>query len=621
MPPLVTGIVELVLLTLAAHAIGHRLLKLLRISRRDDAFRDLSSVAIGLGALQFLPFTLFALRIGTPIAFRISVACLLLMLFKEMLKSARRILIYSRTLGALDPPCKLLAAALALLAGGILCRAVCPAVDGDPLSYHLTAALRLLYLHHFAYLPTLTYTNWPIGEQMLFALLLGISRSSPPAIVQFLYGVLVFASGGLLAFRIGGQRATVIAVSLFLLYGLVQKEFLGEMTAAYIDTGLMLYAVLTISSLYLATTAAESASDTVLSENKEAKSLLTLCALFAGLAITIKLTGVWLCFAVVATWVRYSGRDLRKDIAWICRFVGIAAAVALPYVIKSWILTGNPVYPFLYKVFGGIEWTSEGMARFSHGNLIWNTPPGMQPTETVLKLSHLFNAAVGTAIAAASLLLMRRNARSIPARPAAVFIACICITTFFHTRFIMPVVPVLLVMLAVRISGSRSTTPVAAVCLSAVLAAVQLITLNPRLSTALPVSLGIISEDGYRKQAMPDYEITEAANRLLSPESRVLVGTYENNLAYYHAEALWPEWWLQDSVHYDSQARLLADFKRLHIQYLVLKPEFPDWCHRSHSCRERMEREPVALAELAREHGVPLYSANGHTLYKIDLGL
>src|ERR1700722_15923778 len=99
---------------------------------------------------------------------------------------------------------------------------------------------------------------------------------------------------------------------------------------------------------------------------------------------------------------------------------------------------------------------------------------------------------------------------------------------------------------------------------------------------------------------MPYYAVTVYANQHIPAGERVLIGTYANNLAYYDAEALWPEWWEQDSIHYDSQPRLEADLRRLNVNYLGLDPDFPDWCDKSHSCRMRKEREPVALSELAR---------------------
>jgi hypothetical protein len=42
-----------------------------------------------------------------------------------------------------------------------------------------------------------------------------------------------------------------------------------------------------------------------------------------------------------------------------------AGLLLVPWAAKSWILTGNPVYPFLYRWFGGGEWSPELGSRVS----------------------------------------------------------------------------------------------------------------------------------------------------------------------------------------------------------------------------------------------------------------
>ncbi len=49
-------------------------------------------------------------------------------------------------------------------------------------------------------------------------------------------------------------------------------------------------------------------------------------------------------------------------LAW---FGGPALVLALPWGIRCWAETGNPVYPFLYGVFGGPHWSPELGQRFA----------------------------------------------------------------------------------------------------------------------------------------------------------------------------------------------------------------------------------------------------------------
>jgi hypothetical protein len=453
---------------------------------------------------------------------------------------------------------------------------------------------------------------------MLFALLLGLHRDSPVAIVQFLFGLLCFAVVFLFGRRLGGAFTGAIAIVLLMAFGLVQNEFFSEMCMAYIDIGLTAFTLLATFTFYLGYRESNATEAVVLEENVAVRQWLLLAALFAGLATTVKLTGVWVIVSLLFLMLLLLWRKRgMKCLPFLLRFGGIASLVAAPWFVKTWLLTGNPFYPMLFRIFGGIEWTSEGLSKFTHGNMIWNTPPGMQPTPQVLLYSHLFNAVMGSLICLLTIWRTRRSPVAIPARMAATFTACICITTFFHTRFIMPIAPLALLGIAFMLRDRERSLALPAGILALFFAFPLSTRYAPPIPTAFRVATGITSRTEYMRAEMPDYAVTEAANRLVPREARILIGTYANNLAYYDAEALWPEWWLQDSIHYETRDRLETDLRRLGVNYLVLDPEFPDWCERSHSCRERKEREPVALTELAKQRGEKLFEANGHTLYRL----
>ena len=85
-------------------------------------------------------------------------------------------------------------------------------------------------------------------------------------------------------------------------------------------------------------------------------------ALLAGVVAGIKLTGIFavLCLAIllVLEWPRG-----RKGESGLVRALAVlllpSGVVLLAWFAKSWIFTGNPVYPFLYGVFGGPSWSPE----------------------------------------------------------------------------------------------------------------------------------------------------------------------------------------------------------------------------------------------------------------------
>src|SRR5205085_1191514 len=132
---------------------------------------------------------------------------------------------------------------LALFLLALLVRAVCPPFTGDATGYHLSAAQHYLQAGRFHYLPTLVYTNWPLGVQMHFAFVLGLDRSAPPAIVEFLFGALLIALLYVTVQRLIGRAAGVGAISLLLIVdSLSRNGICYQMTTAMVDLGLTLYA-------------------------------------------------------------------------------------------------------------------------------------------------------------------------------------------------------------------------------------------------------------------------------------------------------------------------------------------------------------------------------------------
>src|SRR5262249_51481288 len=150
-----------------------------------------------------------------------------------------------------------------------------------------------------------------------------------------------------------------------------------------------------------------------------------LSALFAGLAATTKLTGLWVVVTLTVVygltcWRAGRPHPVRRAVG----YGALAAGVVLPWYLKTWAVTGNPFYPMLFSVFGGREWTAEGWPRYERAHMILNTPPGMPPTPGVLLLTHLVIAALGLLICLLTLRATWRSRFAIPAGVAAVFLVC-----------------------------------------------------------------------------------------------------------------------------------------------------------------------------------------------------
>jgi hypothetical protein len=110
----------------------------------------------------------------------------------------------------------------------------------------------------------------------------------------------------------------------------------------------------------------------------EARWLL-LSGISAGLLAGTKITGGVGAAIIGALYVPRliaavrSGGTMRALRALLARFVLHTVALAAPWLVKSATYTGNPVYPLLYRQFGGPDWSPALSEQF----LAWHRSIGM----------------------------------------------------------------------------------------------------------------------------------------------------------------------------------------------------------------------------------------------------
>ncbi|MEP6757384.1 MAG: glycosyltransferase family 39 protein [Chthonomonadales bacterium] len=605
MPPIISGLLYIIGYMLVGLTIGRFGLRNRKLSPETPLY-NLYAVTLGIGIFQFVPFVLFAGGFGTHTVFVVIAVIAAVLSIPSLRFVCCRIPVLLQKFKGLALWEKASAFALLILLALTLLRAVCPITDDDGLSYHLAAAVRMVDAHQFTYLPTLTYTNWPMGVESQFAFMLGLSGDAPVGIIQFLFATLTLLLVMLIARRIAGPTAGWAAGMLMLTY----KVFWEEAVAAHVDLGTALFA-----------TAASFAAREFLI--KRDRPMLILTALFAGLAATSKLNGIWVIFSVAAViWfgLRESAEPppFREKARVTLQFLVVAGLVVTPWFIKTWVITGNPFYPMFYNIFHGLEWTSTGWARIQYYFLLMNTPPGVAPTVNNLRLARLALAGAMALIAYGVYRISRKSEGSAPGRMAVGFATLVFAGSGYNLRFLLASYPAAMFCGALNFkNGGRFAKVFVLVLLVALTYRVGGKGLDPKLPTALRVAFGQMSTDDYLHEMLPDYGTVRYANSVLKPTDCVLVGTWEESTAHYRPLAIRANYWLQDSVHYETDARLDADLARLHVTHLALKPMEEEWCRKSSVCNGRMETETAALIRLAARRGKKLYSENNVTLYEL----
>jgi hypothetical protein len=394
-----------------------------------------------------------------------------------------------------------------------------------------------------------------------------------------------------------------VAVALPLVYPLPWRL----MTYAHVDLGTMLFATAGVLCL-------------VRAEDERSARWLYVAAIFAGLAATTKLTGVWVVFAMAGVLLLSSRESWIVGLKRATLFVAVGLLPVLPWLAKTWILTGNPIYPIFHSALGGIEYSSEGWARFQRCHLLFNTLPGMTPTQSNITLAHALIAGMGLLLALVTFRFTRNSPLSTPLRFGALFTAAVCFGSYFSVRFIMAALPPLAAYLGFQLRQWEGRLAPTLCVISLLLATkIGITTVEPDFSTAWGVATGRLTADQYLSAKVPDYEIAQFANLSLQPNDRVLVSTWEKDTTHYRNMAMWSDYWLQDSIHYDSKERLDDDLRRLGITHLVFSPIDDDWCRKSYVCQGRRDAESPALTQLAKSRGRLLQQTGKVSLYALDM--
>lgn len=226
-------------------------------------------------------------------------------------------------------------------------------LEWDSLSYHL--ADPRIYVRHgkIVPLPWESHSNFAFTMEMLYSI--GLMLHSTALAKLFHFSMAFIAALGI--WQIGRRhldaRTGAVAALIFASMPLV----FWEAGTAYVDLAATAFGVLAFLALLNAMK---------LNEDR----WLWVMTLMLGGMISIKATSAitTLLYATVAAswlWRQAQAGGVAKRHATVKAVKGmaiigvVAALIGSPWYIKSWAMTGNPVYPFAYSVFGGRHWSAD----------------------------------------------------------------------------------------------------------------------------------------------------------------------------------------------------------------------------------------------------------------------
>ncbi len=221
-----------------------------------------------------------------------------------------------------------------------LLRALAPATGWDSLAYHLVGPELYLANGRITHPIDLPYLGFPQFGEMLF-LYLSMLGSQVPAVVHWIFAVMTALLVAGEARRLWNNDVAWLAAAIFL----SAETVVLEAGWPYIDLMLAFNALAAWTCLQ------------VWQIDRARRSLL-LAAACTGFMLATKYSAAPLLIGLglIVLW--------RAGVARVRSFLLFAvsaAVVALPWYLKSWLLLGNPVYPF---VFGGKYWDEVRSAIF-----------------------------------------------------------------------------------------------------------------------------------------------------------------------------------------------------------------------------------------------------------------
>jgi hypothetical protein len=336
LPALRPGLFPLLLLalsTLAAAGTGRRLVGFMGCVL-DEAEKTVAGATLGLGVLSLGTFALAAAGRLEPWAASGLLGALLLAGWSEV----RPALDALRDVGrrALGRPWLCVLIGLPLLFALWAC--LVPPHQYDSLVYHLALPQEYLRAGRLYAPAGIVYAHFPQNGEMLFTLALDLGSDVLAQMYMWLATALTI--GWLLTF---GRRITAAAPWAAVLVATHTAVLLMSSTT-YVEPLVMLW--MTAALLTFVTF-----ED--ISEGR--RGALLLAALFMGLALGAKYYAGLLAVLLV---LRLAWRGHAKA---AILFAAVAGAAFAPWLVKNWIFAGNPVFPFLYKLFPAtkIGWTAE----------------------------------------------------------------------------------------------------------------------------------------------------------------------------------------------------------------------------------------------------------------------
>lgn len=217
-------------------------------------------------------------------------------------------------------------------------QALTPPIGNDALAYHLAHPKEFILQGKVSYLPLTRESLWPYQTEMLYTLGLLFQGTGSAQLFHWAFYGLTALAIYVLGRRFYAQGAAFLAVLVFIFTPAVFTQS-GQ---AYVDLSLAFFIFIAFYAFLLQ------------GEIGQAKAAL-LSGVLCGGALATKYLALGPAAFLLLFWMiqtRCKGKACLL-------FVAGCAAVAGVWYLRSWVIIGNPVYPFLPQIFNGNGFESQ----------------------------------------------------------------------------------------------------------------------------------------------------------------------------------------------------------------------------------------------------------------------
>ena len=437
-----------------------------------------------------------------------------------------------------------------------------PEVGKDALIYHL-AVPKLYWQHHgFYFIEGNAFANYPLLTEMIYAFALFLSGDVLPKAMHFAAFLLIMAGmWSFCRFRLINNDFPALAV---LIFASIPTVFLIA-SWAYIDLFTAYYIAAAVFAF-------------IIWSDANAKGWLVLGAVFSGLACATKYTSLLLPLLGVLgiLWTsRNRHASAKNAIKNVFLYVLLVIAAGIPFYVKNYVLTGNPLSPFFFSLFGGQGWDAAqaryydlfvstlGMGRsfIDHLLLPWNLSFNAEFD------SIRFDGVLGPVffLILPFALGLRKAEKSFKLMLAfSAFMFIFWAATAQQVRYLIPIFPLLSICVASIWTHYRNRKIILVIVSMLIVAslAYNAINIAQEINKMKPfgVVAGLETKDEYLKRRIPSYGMFQYINLNLSPDASIFM-IYMKNYGYlcerkYYSDSMFESYKLEQIL---SQAGSAED--------------------------------------------------------------